>query len=91
MRTLFAVVLCMDLNIDRWDIGNGHRERGRKTLAIFRARGDINHPDVIAEYEEIIAAVGTFAAAERLSFWDGVADDVQNWRRNIQREPTFTW
>ncbi|KAF2092370.1 MFS monosaccharide transporter [Rhizodiscina lignyota] len=41
----------------RWDIGNGHRERGRKTLAVFRSRGDINHPDVIAEYEEIIAAV----------------------------------
>lgn len=42
----------------RWDIGNGNRERGRKTLAIFRARGDIDHPDVMAEYEEIIAAVG---------------------------------
>jgi hypothetical protein len=27
-------------------------------LSIFRAQGDIDHPDVIAEYEEIIAAVG---------------------------------
>lgn len=45
-------------NSSRFDIANGQRERGRKTLAIFRARGDINHPDVIAEYEEIIAAVG---------------------------------
>ncbi|KAN0116906.1 general substrate transporter [Hyaloscypha variabilis] len=41
----------------RFDIGNGNRERGRKTLAIMRAAGDIDHPDVIAEYEEIIAAV----------------------------------
>jgi hypothetical protein len=45
---------------NRFDIANGKRERGRKTLAIFRAEGDINHPDVIAEYNEIIAAVGEF-------------------------------
>ena len=44
----------------RFDIGNGKRERGRQTLANFRGEGDINHPDVIAEYDEIIAAVGTF-------------------------------
>lgn len=44
--------------ISRYDIGNGNIERGKKTLAIFRANGDVNHPDVIAETEEILAAVG---------------------------------
>lgn len=41
----------------RFDIGNGKKERGRQTLANFRGHGDINHPDVVAEYQEIIAAV----------------------------------
>lgn len=43
----------------RYDIGKGRRDRGRKTLALFRANGDIDDPRVIAEYEEIISAIGT--------------------------------
>lgn len=45
---------------DRYDIGNGKRERGLQTLANIRGDGDINNPAVRAEYEEIIAAVGEF-------------------------------
>lgn len=45
-------------SLPRWDIGNGNHERERKTLAICRAHGDTNHPDVIAEFTEIIAACG---------------------------------
>ncbi|KAL1966266.1 hypothetical protein VTN77DRAFT_4619 [Rasamsonia byssochlamydoides] len=60
-QMIFLLILMLMMFVmpesPRWDIANGKRERGRKTLAIFRARGDINHPDVIAEYEEIIAAV----------------------------------
>ncbi|KIX95896.1 uncharacterized protein Z520_08151 [Fonsecaea multimorphosa CBS 102226] len=41
----------------RWDIANGKQDRGRKTLAVFRARGDINQADVVAEFNEIVAAV----------------------------------
>lgn len=46
-------------NINSFDIAHGKAERGRKTLANFRGDGDINHPAVIDEYDEIVAAVGT--------------------------------
>lgn len=58
----------MELIHNRFDIGNGRSERGRKTLAIFRANGDIDHPDVIAEYNEIIAAVGEFKSLTLFGF-----------------------
>jgi len=54
---ILMIMMCFMPESPRFDIANGKKERGRKTLAIFRARGDINHPDVVAEYEEIIAAV----------------------------------
>lgn len=53
----------------RYDIGNGKRARGRQTLANFRARGDIEHPDVVAEYNEIIAAVELESKYEAFNFW----------------------
>ncbi|KAK5220172.1 hypothetical protein LTR72_007703 [Exophiala xenobiotica] len=37
---------------------NGRQERGIKTLAIFRARGETDHPAVQSEFKEIVAAVG---------------------------------
>ena len=53
----------------RFDIGNGQRARGRQTLADFRAHGDINHPDVVAEYNEIIAAVELESKYEANTFF----------------------
>lgn len=75
-QAVFTVILVIMMFImpesPRWDIGNGNLERGRKTLAIFRAEGDINHPDVIAEYEEIIAAVGKSI----FCFYNGGTDHI---------------
>lgn len=52
----------------RYDIGNGKRERGRQTLANFRAGGDINDPAVVAEYNEIIAACELESKYESYNF-----------------------
>ncbi|KAK3669859.1 hypothetical protein LTR78_010240 [Recurvomyces mirabilis] len=56
----------------RYDIGNGKRSRGRQTLANFRARGDLDDEMVVAEYEEIIAAVELESKYEAFSFWNMV-------------------
>jgi len=73
----FQLIFCVGLMImmlimpesPRFDIGNGKRERGRQTLADFRANGDINHPAVVAEYDEIIAAVELESKYEANSFF----------------------
>ncbi|KAJ9616391.1 hypothetical protein H2200_000109 [Cladophialophora chaetospira] len=58
---LFMIILIISMvfmpESPRWDIGNGKPERGRRTLAVFRARGDVNHPEVEAEFNEIVAAI----------------------------------
>jgi hypothetical protein len=44
----------------RWLISKGRNEEARYILARLRAKGDMNHPAVMAEYEDICAAVGQF-------------------------------
>ncbi|KAK4955690.1 hypothetical protein LTR10_006629 [Elasticomyces elasticus] len=53
----------------RYDIGNGKRERGRQTLANFRARGDIDDLAVLTEYQEIIAAVELESKYEAFTYF----------------------
>ncbi|OAL18311.1 hypothetical protein AYO20_11762 [Fonsecaea nubica] len=59
--TIFLIALMLIIPFmpesPRWDIANGKQERGRKTLAVFRAQGDINQAEVEAEFNEIVAAV----------------------------------
>lgn len=55
---LLMVMMLFMPESPRFDIAHGKEERGKKTLAIFRAEGNVDDPEVIAEYEEIIAAVG---------------------------------
>ncbi|KAK5453627.1 hypothetical protein LTS15_006814 [Exophiala xenobiotica] len=56
LAALMAIIPFMPES-PRWDIGNGRQERGIMTLAIFRARGEIDHPAVQSEFKEIVAAV----------------------------------
>ncbi|KAK5529737.1 hypothetical protein LTR46_005017 [Exophiala xenobiotica] len=56
LAALMAIIPFMPES-PRWDIGNGRQERGIKTLAIFRARGETDHPAVQSEFKEIVAAV----------------------------------
>lgn len=55
---VLMIAICFMPESPRFDIGNGKEERGKMTLAKFRAAGDINDPAVISEFSEIVAAVG---------------------------------
>ncbi len=72
-QMIFLVALMVIISFmpesPRFDIGNGRRQRGKQTLATFRAQGDIEDPDVVAEYEEIIAAVDLESKYEAFTYW----------------------
>ncbi|KAK0934427.1 hypothetical protein LTR29_014018 [Friedmanniomyces endolithicus] len=72
-QMIFLVALMVIISFmpesPRFDIGNGRRQRGKQTLANFRAQGDIEDPDVVAEYEEIIAAVELESKYEAFTYW----------------------
>jgi MFS family permease len=71
MIFLIGLMVCMLFMPEspRYDIGNGRRERGRRTLAIIRANGDLDDPRVQAEYDEIVAAVELESKYEAYSFF----------------------
>jgi len=89
MIFLAALMICMLTMPEspRYDIGKGKRDRGRKTLANFRANGDINDPRVIAEYEEIIAAVELESKYDAGTFFHMItgykSDDLHLGRRTF--------
>ncbi|KAK4901019.1 hypothetical protein LTR49_027372 [Elasticomyces elasticus] len=72
-QMIFLVVLMILMffmpESPRYDIGNGKRERGQQILANFRARGDIDDPAVLTEYQEIIAAVELESKYEAFTYF----------------------